>query len=608
VQYRFVLARPLIPPRASPRKQQHAPKQEQQQPRLRSLRVCLRVDEFQLYSQGQGSLLGDYQDFRKWVPVAATAPGREDGPSKTTAKERVEWVSRIECGGDDTSKMKQQHKDEADSGAATKVEFLQDVRALLLCSEGRRKTRNREQQTDSPLFPSLVSFFFFFLRARLQLQGASDPKPRFRKPSPPPAAGPGMVDPPLAAPFFPPLASTSNTNPPPLAPGSSLLPRHRLIPSVRDGVPPYVPTATWPDDAQPIVKIDWREGEERIQQRAMAPPPVVVVETKREEEESKEKKVVIPLERGRDARDPRRVDKEKEEEEQAEVEMLLLGGTGLKPNSPTKEIAVSAAVAVAVETAKPIKVDWSSVAEKLQQRQRQQQRPETRTAAVQARPSKPPTTTIVAPSAASSSPSRRLDLSPAGQKSKKAEAAAAVVVPVEPRAGPNPNQTRIRTRTSPQQRQPRERARADVGPESGPGTGAGAEASAAAMREKYEAPWRVEGKDGPDGEGKVSSPPPAAPAEAQVAGADRLVGRHSSFFSLFRDHGGGAKVGSSFKFLNTSDQLLCLPYFRSCPLESSAAARQTHLGLQRRRAFLRMSIPRPTRHSRLDKLKLRSPI
>jgi hypothetical protein len=44
----------------------------------------------------------------------------------------------------------------------------------------------------------------------------------------------------------------------------------------------------------------------------MAPPPVVVVETKREEEESKEKKVVIPLERGRDARDPRRVDKEKE--------------------------------------------------------------------------------------------------------------------------------------------------------------------------------------------------------------------------------------------------------------------------------------------------------
>lgn len=162
MQYRFVLARPLIPPRASPRKQQHAPKQEQQQPRLRSLRVCLRVDEFQLYSQGQGSLLGDYQDFRKWVPVAATAPGREDGPSKTTAKERVEWVSRIECGGDDTSKMKQQHKDEADSGAATKVEFLQDVRALLLCSEGRRKTRNREQQTDSPLFPSLVSFFFFF--------------------------------------------------------------------------------------------------------------------------------------------------------------------------------------------------------------------------------------------------------------------------------------------------------------------------------------------------------------------------------------------------------------------------------------------------------------
>ena len=165
VRYRFVLARPLIPPHASPRKQQFPNKE----PRLRSLRICLRVDEFKLYSQGQGSLLGRYEDFRKWFPVAPAPPGgegtSEEPVAGAAAKARVEWVKRIECGEESSSssKKKQQQKDETDSGAAaTKVDFLQDVRTLPLffLPAGPVKNRKREQQLNPPASPSLPPFFF----------------------------------------------------------------------------------------------------------------------------------------------------------------------------------------------------------------------------------------------------------------------------------------------------------------------------------------------------------------------------------------------------------------------------------------------------------------
>lgn len=229
--------------------------------------------------------------------------------------------------------------------------------------------------------------------------------------------------------------------------------------------------ASWPADAQPIVKIDWREGEERIRQRAMAPPPVVV-ETKREEEE--EEKVVVPPERARDARDPPRHDKEEEQE----VEMLLLGGTGSKPTSPTKGSAVPAAVAL--ETSEPIGVDWCSAAEKLQRRQQQPQQTEAR-AAVHSRPSKPPITTMN-PSAAS--PSRRS----VGQRQSTAKSSPVV----ESRT--DPTLTRFRGHTYPRQ-QPQQHAGADVEPGSGT---AGEAAATAAMRERYEDAWRLV-QNGPDG-------------------------------------------------------------------------------------------------------------
>lgn len=147
VRYRFVLARPLIPPHASPRKPKHPQSndKEQQQPRLRSLRICLRVEEFKLYSQGQGALLGDYQDFRKWCPVAAPEQQREgaSGPLAMAAKARVEWVKRIEC-GEGSSFSKKEQTDEADSDAASKVEFLQDVRTQFFPSWRAEKPRKRE--------------------------------------------------------------------------------------------------------------------------------------------------------------------------------------------------------------------------------------------------------------------------------------------------------------------------------------------------------------------------------------------------------------------------------------------------------------------------------
>lgn len=227
--------------------------------------------------------------------------------------------------------------------------------------------------------------------------------------------------------------------------------------------------ASWPADVQPIVKIDWREGEERIRQRAMPP---VVVETKTEEEEEEEK-VVVPPERARDARDPPRLDKEEEQE----VEMLLLGGTGSKPTSPTKESAVPAAVAL--ETTEPIGVDWSSAAEKLQRRQQQPQQTEAR-AAVHSRPSKPPTTTMIPLAASPSRPS-------VGQRQSTAKSSPVV----ESRT--DPTLTRFRGHTSPRQ-QPQQHVGADVEP----GSGTAGEAATSAMREQYEDAWRL-AQNGSDG-------------------------------------------------------------------------------------------------------------
>ncbi|GAA5864201.1 hypothetical protein JCM3774_001254 [Rhodotorula dairenensis] len=225
LRYRFVLASPLIPAHTSPRKVNLARRHGQdptEQPRLRSLRVCLRVDEFKLFSHGQGSLLGNYQDFRKY-PGPAPAPSLPTGQRHSSlAQERVDWVTRVEL-----ARFVKDSPAEAESkpvASDAKVEFLQDVRR-------------------PPLSP---------------LQGTSDPKPRFRKPSPPPP--PDLET--ASAPFSP-IASTSKLTPLAL-PEPSTSTSHRPIPSVRQGVPAYVPLATWPADEQPIQKIDWREGEERL--------------------------------------------------------------------------------------------------------------------------------------------------------------------------------------------------------------------------------------------------------------------------------------------------------------------------------------------------------
>ncbi|GAA5983816.1 hypothetical protein JCM10908_005938 [Rhodotorula pacifica] len=388
--YRFVLAQPLIPAHSSPRKASAA----STSPRLRSKRVCLRVDELKLYSPGQEMLQGDYLNFRKDLP-AGGAPDR----NLMQAKERVEWVKRIEEGVDCAAVSKQEETTRA--GEPPKVEFLQD------------------------------------------LQGASDPKPLLpsRNPSPPPAP------PPAPAPFFP-IASTSAYTP--LVTDTAKAPI--AIPSVRNGVPPYRPLPSWPADDQPIGRIEWREeGEEELEKRrtrrsksaseetagvraqAQAQATKVKVEQQvegvvaaqqQQQRSPKEKEVELSrmsegdndrVAAAADEAQMRPEDAEEEEEEEAQVELLLLGGTAPVPSAssapsvtsasnspsratgaPTDNMSVdisSTTSATAVPHAQEgdknkVKVDWTAAADQLQQRQQQQQQ---RAPTVRAKQAGPPT-------------------------------------------------------------------------------------------------------------------------------------------------------------------------------------------------------------------------
>lgn len=138
LRYRFVLARPLLPPHASPRKlrdpkQQRHQHEPEQQAHLRSLRVCLRVDEFKFYASGPGSLLGNYQDFRKY-PGDPTTAGADQSLSPL-AQDRVEWVKRIEAAP--AVGVEPRPKDE-DNGSQSTVEFLQDVGSPSACRTAGR--------------------------------------------------------------------------------------------------------------------------------------------------------------------------------------------------------------------------------------------------------------------------------------------------------------------------------------------------------------------------------------------------------------------------------------------------------------------------------------
>lgn len=195
-----------------------------------------------------------------------------------------------------------------------------------------------------------------------QLDGTLDPKPRYRRPSPPaPETTVTSVTAAAPARVFPVASTSSLPSPNPLTSAS-----HRPIPSVREGVPAYVPLASWPRDGQPIRRIDWREGEERMKRRATArvmrpaggavvraPPPrdpAVLQPGQVVEEEEGEAKVVPKTRRSPSE------------------------ATGERTTGTTTTAMAAAAVASTMGVSEPsaVKVEWSLGAQQLQGQQQEQ--------------------------------------------------------------------------------------------------------------------------------------------------------------------------------------------------------------------------------------------